>query len=426
MSVRDRVVRPSLKAIQSVRLIRWVRQSLFAIPSIGILLGVGLAELLIRVEDPSVLDGLMGEFGTTAANARAMLTAIASGMITVVTLLLTLTLVAVQLAAGQLSPRTIADFLDDRFQQVTIGLGLATAAYSLGALRGVRPEAVDGASTPDVLVLGAAILTLGSLLFLVGSVDRIASRLQVGNLIDDLAEQTEALVDVRFAASAADGDLTPRPHDAEPWQTGASISTDTSGWIQYVDHAALRDALPDDSRARVAHRVGSFVFADQVLVELETEDAGSAASIRHAIVIGDSRTMQQDVAYGLTRLVDIGLRALSPGINDPNTAIEVAHRLGQIVLRLMGSDLIRPHDGASFEMIEWATEPDHEAFVTLAFDQMLESAADSASVLDAMRTVLSTIRDEILRRELPGDVAPIEAMLTRVDQALDRRIAARS
>ncbi len=422
-----------LRGLQPAAVAEALRQSLVAIPGLCVALAIVLSEVTVRIDRSDVRSWLPDDYETTSENARVVLGAIATGTITVVTLVLTLTLVAIQLAAGQLSPRTIANFLGDRFQQVTVGIVLGTATFSLLALRAVRVVG-DGevASHPDLTVLAAVTLTVTSLVMLVLSVDRTASRLAVGALLTDLADETCALVDAKYDGDAARGLELEQPgrlletsrHDER--QLISTVATDRAGWIQYIDEDAVLSAQPENSCTRIRHPVGTFVFAGMTLIEVDTADIDddTAAALRAAAVVGDQRTLQQDVGYGLVRLSDIGLRALSPGVNDPNTAREVVLRLGQVILQLQRHSLPgdeRSQDGKSLRRIG---APTHDDFVEEAFQQISDAARDDRATLRTMRQTLKTIIDECESQDLPGSTDALHRHLESVTSrltTLDRR-----
>ncbi len=417
--------RPKLRALQPAAVADRIRQSLFAIPFLCLLVGAGMAEVMIRLDRNEAGAWLPDAYETSAENARAVLGAIATGTITVVTLVLTLTLVAIQLAAGQLSPRTIVNFLNDRFQQATVGVVIGTATYSLLGLRALR-VATDGAVSqpPDLTVLVAVLLTVLSLVMLVVSVDRTANRLAVGTIVHDLAEETCRLVKEKYAGNQGPVDqelpgLLVAEVPAE-WEAKSSVSADHAGWVQHIDEEALIEALPDEAAVRLLHPVGTFVLGDMVLVELDTDDIDDerASDIRKSIVLGDHRTMQQDVSFGLVRLTDIALRALSPGVNDPNTAREVVLRMGQVIGVLQEHSLADGDSEVVGHSVVRCGLPDHDDFVHGAFDPIRRASSSQVSVLETMRRTLLVLEHENQRRSLPGSLVEIRRQRELVEQAL--------
>ncbi|NNE95639.1 MAG: DUF2254 domain-containing protein [Acidimicrobiales bacterium] len=412
-----------------------VRQSLFVIPGVCIVVGIGLAELTVRLDRAGAGSWLPDSYETTSEDARAVLSAIATGTITMVTLVLTLTLVAIQLASGQLSPRTIINFLGDRFQQATVGVVIGTATLSLFALRALGAVSSSSVRPPDLTVLAAVIAAVASLMMLVISVDRTARRLAVGNLLHDVAEETAQLVEERYGRSEPSA-VAEQPGRLLPGSPGPDaedvtrVRSKRSGWVQYIDEEALLERLPEGAGVEILTPVGSFVFEEMEVVRIHTadvEDATSAA-VGQAIIVGDGRTMQQDVSFGLTRLTDIGLRALSPGTNDPNTAREVVLRVAQVVLRLQEVVL----DASTVE-IDGRTvvrygAPTHDLFARDAFDQLRRGAAEDVATLLTMQRALRRVIDETNDRSLPGGTSELErqeelvlAQLRDLDQDLDDR-----
>lgn len=403
-----------------------VRQSLFVIPGIGLIVGGIGGELMVRLDRAGAADWLPDSYETSSDNARAVLGSIATGTITVVTLVLTLTLVTIQLAAGQLSPRTIVNFLGDRFQQATVGVVLATASFSLLALRSVRAATDEEVRQPDLTVLVAVAATLISLTMLVRSVDRTANRLAVGNLLRDVAEETCQLIDRRYGREVAPGVSTEQPGQlvARPGSdsdgTRVEVTATNAGWIQHIDDDALIDALPEGAAIEVMHQVGTFVLNDMTLLRVGGDELGDDqyAALQQSIAIGDQRTMQQDVSYGLTRMTDIGLRALSPGINDPNTAREVVLRMGQVILSLQGHELDPVESEVDGHSVVRHGAPSHDAFVRDAFDQLRHAGADDRAMLTTLARVLQVIRAETERQGLPGSTSELERQHTLVTDRL--------
>lgn len=428
---------PSLRALQPAALAERFRRSLFVIPGTCVILGATASELVVRADRDGYGDWLPLTYDTSAASARAMLAAIATGSLTVVTLVLTFTLVAVQLAAGQLSPRTITNYLGDRFQQVTIGLVLATTAYSLAALRTIDQGFDAESPGPNLTLLTGFVFTIVAVLFLLGSVDRMAARLQVGLLIDDLASETCTLVR-SLHESNPDMAVTSEPgraivavtgeDESSGWEAVSAVSADRDGWVQVIDEDGLLDPLPDGARLRLLRPVGTFVYREMVLVEIDREelDDETATALRHAIVLGDARTMQQDIGYGITRLVDIGLRALSPGVNDANTAREVILRLGQVILVLQHFELPGRVTTLRGRELHRVSAPSHDDYVVAAFEQLRLAARNDPAVLATLVRTLATVEAETERLGLPGSVDGLRNMARLAQETIEAFTAPRA
>lgn len=411
---------PSRLAVVGERL----RQSLFAIPGLCLLLGVLLAEVMVRLDRAGAGSWLPDSYETDVESATEVLGAIATGTITVVTLLLTLTLVAIQLAAGQLSPRTIVNFLGDRFQQATVGVVLGTATFSLLALRALRVADGDGNGV-GLTVMTAVVLTVASLVMLVLSADRTAKRLAVGTLLNDLADETCELVEQRYiqrqrVSAEHPGRLIDPSPGSSARERHTTISVVGSGWVQYIDERGLLQALPQGASIELLHPVGTFVLSGMELVRVDVEDLDDekVRRIRRTIAVGEHRTMQQDVSFGLTRLNDIALRALSPGVNDPNTAREVVLRIAQVVLALQACELDAEVSEVEGHTVVRRGSPTHDDFVRDGFDQIRLAATHDRATLVTMRRALTVLLAESRRRSLPGSTGELARQAQLVEEML--------
>lgn len=399
------------------RLAERVRQSLFVIPALYVAGGIALAQAALAVGSRIDEDSLPEVFVTTVDSSRALLGAIAGGMITAGALVVTLTLVAVQLASTQFSPRSLRRFIGDRFQQQMIGVILGTFTYAVWVLRDVRgPLAEDGSPVvPHVAVTVAVVLAVAALLAVLASIDHTARSLRVGDVAEAVQAETIETIRRRFgtepglagdAARDAPGAPggTPRPTPAGT--PSAEVRAGRAGWIQQIDQTALAASAPPEATLVIRTPVGTYLTSGQVVAEIhgaaarqETIDAAEAG-----VVVGAERTMQADVGFGIVRLQDIALRALSAGVNDPNTADEIVARLGDVLLELMAHDLEdtreRDVDG---RRLEHAEELDHAAYVDLAFSAIRRQATDQPHVLATLVRVTERVSYESARRDLPGD-----------------------
>ena len=270
----------------------------------------------------------------------------AGGLITSITLLLSMMLVAIQLASTQFSPRTMRDWLGNRNLQHTIGLVLGTTVFCLLALRSTCDLGEgDTAIVPHLTVLVAVALGVLSLVAVVRSVDHLTHSVRVGAVADRVAAETIEVVDrvdrtiptgqAPTVLPSADGTdelpTTTIPPDA------VAIEAPTAGWIQQIDADALLDVLPGGSTAVVVVSIGGFVPECAPLVWISPSpdaDDPCRTEVLDAFAIGDGRTMQQDVEFGLVQLTDIAVRALSPGVNDPTTAADVVVHIGNVLLAI--------------------------------------------------------------------------------------------
>ncbi len=398
-----------------------VRHRLLFIPLSFVAISVGLAQLMLWVDRAIGDDPIPRALETTVGSGRAILSTIAGGLIASITLLLSLMLVAVQLGNTQFSPRTLRDWIGDRTQQMTIGIVLGTTVFCLLALRLTRSFAEGEAQTPHATVLVAVFLGVVSLIAVVRSVDHLADSLRVGSVAGRIARETidlvrdeDRLIRLAHPAMAPVAGISPSERAAIP-DEAVPVEADTSGWVQQIDEAGLMQALPEGATALLVATLGSYAMRGTPLLWVwpPPTDEQSFGEIRNNIAIGDTRTMQQDIGFGILQMVDIALRALSPGVNDPNTANDLIVHLGEVMLALWetaaGTRRITT-DGRTLIR----TDLDHADYLSAAFDQIRRYGAGDIDVAATMIQTLLTLRSEVARRDLPGPVAPIDHVIEQI------------
>lgn len=399
-------------------LITRIFDRLSSLPLLGALVGVLLGLAMVRF-DRRAEDVLPDVLLTTVDSSRAVLSAVAGGLISTITLLLTLTLVAVQVGSSRYSPRTLRSWLRDRALQLTIAAALGTTSYCLVVLREVRSVEDGEAITPHaatLLGLVAAILTLG---LVVWSVGRLADSLSVDSVAQSLLAETLAVVNrIEADRGPVMTNHDPRPGVAafDPPSEGRIVEAGRAGWVTAVDTEALRSSCPDGVGVRILARVGSFVLDDAPVAVVLGAD-GSIGWVRDAIVIGPARSATDDVGFGILRLVDVALRALSPGVNDPNTAIDIINHLGTIAVRLHG---IEAPEHRWVEGDRWIEAPpfDRDEHLRGAFDAIRRSATGEPGVAVALIDTLGAVRREVRRRGLVDATPGIDLVLTDLAEEL--------
>lgn len=276
-----------------------------------------------------------------AEGARAILSAVASSMITVAGLTFSMTMLTLQLASSQFGPRMLRNFMRDRGNQTVLGTFTATFVYCLLVLRSVH--GVEGSSfVPHVAVAYGVFLAIASIAVLIFFIHHIATAIRIETLLAELAEETHEAVDrlypERFGHGPPD-EMEQHPDLPEDFENRAvPVAVDKGGYVQRIDGTALmRIAVKNDMVIRIAASPGRFVTSGDALFLVHPPERLSEevhAAVRGAVVIGEERTPEQDLAFSVRRIVEIAQRALSPGINDPTTALSCIDRLGEALGRL--------------------------------------------------------------------------------------------
>jgi uncharacterized membrane protein len=301
----------------------------------------GLAFALVAVDgrlspDPSL--GWMYEGG--AEGARAVLSAVAGSTMTVVGVTFSVIVVALTVASQHFGPRLLNNFMRDNVSQLVLGTFTGTFVYCLVVLRTVQGDGGDlyDRFVPHVAVTGGLALALGSVLVLIYYVHHVAKSMQVSEITQSVARELERAIDRMYperVGSEATSDTAPPPPAA-----GRPIAASASGYVQDVDaDAVLALACEHDTIIWIVGDPGAFVIQGQPLAIVSPAPADPAAlerRLRDAFVLGNERSSHQDVGFAVQQLVEVALRALSPGTNETFTAVTCIDRLSAGLARVAG------------------------------------------------------------------------------------------
>jgi len=322
---------------ERLRLSLWFLPTVFAV-------GAALLALLLTWVDHQLADDpspLFFMFSGTADGARSVLSTIAQSMLTFTGLVFTITMLVLQLASGQLSPRVMRTFLRDRGNQVVLGLFVATFVYTLLILRDVRsPVDGEGGFVPALSIWVAFTLLLASVAAFVYYIDHMAHAIRASTVITSIWHETAAAIDhlfpERLGEDAEPGAIAVHRDRDEPDNPNLVLTSRRAGVVVGVDEDELfRAASHGDRRLELVPAIGDFVAENAPLIRLwGSWDPPAAEALHASIGLADERTLDQDAAFGFRQLVDIAVRALSPGINDPTTAVQALDRIHDLLRRL--------------------------------------------------------------------------------------------
>jgi uncharacterized membrane protein len=338
--------------------------------------------------------------------AQAILSVIATSIMTVVSIVFAILLMTLTLASMQFSPRILISFVRDRGTQWTLGIFLGTFSYCVAALPAAR--AMPHPFAPVVTVAGAMLLALTCVGWLLFFIHHISQSISVNHIVDRIARETEQVIDKLMPHPSG-------PYHRPPQATFVSdepefpILNEVSGYIRFIDTGRLMHfARMHHLRVRVTRSVGHFVPAGIPLLMISRRsrlDHDGAAELTGAFDIGPMRTLQQDVEFGVIQVVDIALRAISPAVNDPSTAISCIDQLTRILICWVGR---LPPDTLMFNpphvlrvVLPWI---DLEGLLNTAIEQIraysTTDAAVSLRLLRLLRDVAGTTENGSLRRLL--------------------------
>ncbi|MFK5646891.1 DUF2254 domain-containing protein [Ornithinimicrobium sp. LYQ121] len=320
---------------------RWDRvwRPFWVLPMV-IVVAATVAGIFMPELDRTLDDELPFFFPGGPSGARDMLGTIAGAMISVTGLVFSITMVVMQLASSQYSPRVLGDFLSSRVTQVTLGIFAASFTYALTVLRSVEGESGEGGMfVPQVSVTLGFVLVLASVGMFLAFIHHITDSIQVSSIVSHLGDDTVDVVDRYLPEPDAPGArLGTDTWVPEEGLTPQTVPAQEHGAIVEVDHRELVAwAAEHDAVVEVLLQVGAFVPQGAPAIRVWRAagapelDASELEPLRRLVVVEKDRFFNQDPAFGVRKLVDIAERALSPGINDPTTGVQVLDELHRIL-----------------------------------------------------------------------------------------------
>jgi uncharacterized membrane protein len=377
-----------------------VRSSLWFIPGVLVILAGATAFAMIAIDQatPHIGEDLPLVFGGGSDGARGLLSSIAGSMITVAGVVFSITIIALQLASSQFSPRVLRNFMRDMPSQLTLGSLLGAFVYAILVLRSVRASEDEGGPfVPGLAISLGIVLTLVALGMLVFFIHHIATKIQVSTIVATVASDGQHAIETLWARDPPEeADLSAIIPDEPP----SAIPARSSGYLQIVTtHELVEIASERRALLRLEQVPGDWVDAGTGIVSVwpaSAIDPELIDGLNDRLGIGKERSMQQDVAYAPRQLVDVALRALSPSVNDPTSAVECIHRLGQLLLlagrRNPPGALYRDEGGEPRLIIDY---PGFPTLLDLAFDEIRRHAAGQPRVVLELVRVLTTLCHEL-------------------------------
>jgi uncharacterized membrane protein len=402
---------------------QFMRSSLWVLPVASMVLALLVAPLVRQIDNQT--HWVLLDYGP--AGAQAMVSALSSSLLALIIFAFSILLLTVQVAGGQLSPRIIARAFENRLTRVAMSYYVFVYTYSLAALGRVEDR------VPQLPVLLVALSTLVGLALFINLIQRGSEWFRPISILTALANDTRAVVEALYPHPFVNGveePDSPNPDVARAkrilqyrGRAGVLLAVDVEGLVESATRAGCAIELVPE--------VGDFLVPGRELFRIYGAGAASVReqTLRHSIVTGAERTLQQDPAFGLRMIVDIASKALSPGINDPTTAVlaidQVEGLLHLISGRQLSSGVVKDGSG---EVRLLHRAPAWKDFVTLAITEIRLYGGSSPQVtrrlmamLDYLVRVLPAERASALEQELALLQDTIEHSY---GMAEDRRLAA--
>ncbi len=437
-------------------LLNAARTNLWPIPTIfvaaALAAGIGFPRVDRRLDDvlpESVNDYL---FGGDPGAARDVLSAIAGSMITVTSLTFSLTVVTLQLASSQFSPRLLRTFTRDRQVQVTLGIFLGTFVYALTVMRTVRASGEEqDVFVPAMSVSVSYVLVIASVIALVLFLAHIVRQIRVEAILTDVRGSAVAMID----RVLPEHDPQASPESVVVPDGAVPLLARATGFIGSIDREALVSAATNAGVViAVDVTVGGWVVEGTPVAHAWLSGDPDAAArravfadelsdaVRPALMLLDERGGREDITFSLRQLVDVASKALSPGVNDPTTAVHTINHLSAllcvIAARDLSAEVLRDDDERVRAVLP---RRDLADVVDLAIGQVRSYGITDRLVVQALLVLLRelawvvrepdapVVRDQLeqTRRAIAAqdwdeaDLAPLRRNLDLVDEAVDHR-----
>lgn len=410
----DEPADPDLVRLMLVRLRKlWAQLSdaFWPIPALLVISGFALGQVLVGLDRSSLIPQSLVDgpwlYSGGGTGARTLLGTVAASTIGVASTAFSITIAALSLAAGQMGPRLLRNFTRDRGNQATLGAFLGTFTYALIVLRSVRTTE-EGAFTPRLALSVGIVLALACVGMLVYFVGHVASRINVDTVVDLVSE------DVRNAIERLTTHEQPVPVTPLQWdESGVDIVDRRRGYLQQLDERALADwAAENGALLRLLVRPGDYVFPGAPIARISHGAPDPAAIIRSSTALGADRASSADLEYAVRQLVEVAVRALSPGINDPHTAMSVLNRLGAGLCDVAAAYLPSGVTLRNERVVLVVPAVDYDGLADSMFHMIRQNAITSAAVLICLLDVLTAVAS------CESDPARLQTLRRHADLAL--------
>lgn len=388
-------------------------------PSVIVLGCIALAQAAVRLETAHVQGYHVSSGGNNwsysggAEGARALLSAVASSTIGVAGTTFSITIAALTLASAQMGPRLLRNFTRDVRNQVVLGIFLGTFAYALMVLRTVR-TVQETSFVPHLAITGAVALALLSLATLVWFVHHIATGINVETVIDAVHRD---LLEVITTHTLDVADVEP-PLEGP---TGNSVASAKGGYLQALDTEGLADwAAQHAVIVKLRVRPSTYVPSGFPVAYLSVGIEGADSAIATALTFGRRAAALQDLEYSVRQLVEIAVRAMSPGINDPMTAASVVDHFGDALCRVALRHLPTGTVVRRGRVVLIYPVTDYAGLCDVMFHLIRQNAGGSVHVLARLIDVLARVTEV---EHVPERVAALRRHADLVIAAARRNIA---
>ncbi|CAA6805533.1 MAG: DUF2254 domain-containing protein [uncultured Thiotrichaceae bacterium] len=367
-------------------------------------------------------------------NIRTLLSLTGGAILGVAGVTFSITIASLTLASQQFGPRLLRNFMQNYFNQIVIGIFISTFLYSVLILQ--FTDAMDEKNFVPVISMSTLLaLIILNLLILVFFIHHTAASIQADTVIDDVYQELESRLYKLFPDTGETTSQQPTAQLPDDLQKrfaneGQPVCAQCSGYLQALDHSALQSFTTEqDLTLRMNFRPGDFIIKGCELATClspEKLDDEIATTLDNALIVGNKATAEQDAEYAIRQLVEIALRALSPGINDPFTAISCINRLGQAIAFVAKREFPNPNYFDDNTKLRLLLAPlDFEGMVEAAFNQIRQNTSHHVdiiiSLLDTFQHLAVQVQNEVQAKVLLTQVEAIQqTCVTHIEAEMDK------
>lgn len=391
-----------------------VRTSFWFVPTLMTCGAIVLSIFTLWLDEGSVNTGTHGVwwiYSGEASGARSVLSVISGSMITVTSIVFSITIVTLTLASGQFGSRLLRNFMRDTGNQVVLGTFIATFIYSLLILRSVRSEG-GNEFIPYISVTVGVILVFLSVGVLIFFIHHVSTKIQAESIVNAIFEETTEAVDNEFPQQLDDEEEKGinRQQSLQSdlpetfYEKAYDIKAGSSNYLQVVEHKTLlKLAEKQDLILEILYRPGDFIIRDSTIMLVwpphQIDDA-LHNKLYNNVILGVHQTLTQNAEYGIKQLVEIAVRALSPGINDPFTAVNCIDRLAAILCQVAGKQFPSSrHCDEKGKLRVVLKTTTFEGYVDTAFNQIRQNSESSPAVMIKLMEAINRITNHLVLPE---------------------------
>ena len=353
---------------------------------IGVIAGIGFVELDRSGLIPQSMLQSTWLYNGGATGARTLLGAVVSSTIGVAGTVFSITIAALAVAAGQMGPRLLRNFTRDRGNQITLGVFLGTFSYALMVLRSVRAQG-EGEFIPHLSLSIALVLAFASVATLVYFVGHMATRINADTVVQLVSEELSAAI-----KRLTTDESQPAPPDSDFWRHARILTNPGRGYLQHLAGDQLADwAAEHKTSLLLLVRPGDYVFPGTPIAVMTPPVDGAEAAIIKTTALGTERKSADDLEFAVRQLIEVAVRALSSGINDPHTAISVLDRIGAALCEIVPLHLRNGVYLRAERPVLVVPSIEYGGLVDAMFHMIRQNGAGTPSVLIRIMEVLTAV-----------------------------------